>query len=156
MDKSKVLDALLSALEEELRNAISASQDAADYATNEESRAESRWDTQGLEASYLAAGHAGQARHWAEAIDELKAERLDFLRKYETISLGAFFECEMDGARQRFIFAGTAGGQVLAVNGGEVTVITKSSPLAHRVVGHRAGDAFELPNGRAGRVLAVE
>ena len=53
-------------------------------------------------------------------------------------------------------FAGMAGGQVLEVDGGEVTVITKHSPLAHCVVGHRAGDSFELPNGRPGRVLSVE
>ena len=53
MDKSHFFQCLLATLREELLHAVNASKDAAEYATNEESRAESQWDTQGLEASYL-------------------------------------------------------------------------------------------------------
>ena len=70
MDKSHFFQRLLATLREELLHAVNASKDAAEYATNEESRAESQWDTQGLEASYLAAGQATQARQWAEAVEE--------------------------------------------------------------------------------------
>ena len=56
IDKSHFFQRLLATLREELLHAVNASKDAAEYATNEESRAESQWDTQGLEASYLAAG----------------------------------------------------------------------------------------------------
>ena len=75
MNKTRFFNALLDKLREEVRLAVEASKDAAEYATNEESRAESQWDTQGLEASYLAAGQAGQARQWAEAIEELQEDR---------------------------------------------------------------------------------
>ena len=70
MDKALFYQTLINTLESELKHAIDASKDAADYATNEEAKAESQWDTQGLEASYLAAGQADQARQWAEAIEE--------------------------------------------------------------------------------------
>ena len=83
----------LESLRKELLLAVEASQDAADYATNDESRADSQWDTQGLEASYLAAGQAGMAKKWAESIEELQSERELLLERKERVELGALFEC---------------------------------------------------------------
>ena len=68
MDKARFFQCLLSTLREEVLHAINASKDAAEYATNEESRAESQWDTQGLEAYALPASHACQAPQWAKTI----------------------------------------------------------------------------------------
>ncbi|HLS28905.1 MAG TPA: hypothetical protein VK041_09660, partial [Opitutales bacterium] len=75
MDKNDLLEALIGTLKEELRKSVDASKDAAGYATDDQARAESKWDTQGIEASYLAAGQAGQARQWAEAISLLEQTR---------------------------------------------------------------------------------
>lgn len=156
MDKTRFFNALIEKLRHELLAAVNASRDAADYATNEESRAESQWDTQGLEASYLAAGQASQARAWAEAIEELQSEREDLLRKNTTISLGALFRCDLDGSEEIFFLAGTAGGQVIKVNDLEVTVITPQSPLAGKLLGLRVGESTRLPNGLIWQVLAIE
>ncbi len=156
MDKSQFFNRLLETLREECRQAIEASKDAAEYATNEESKAESQWDTQGLEASYLAAGQAGQARQWAETIETLQSEREALLRPNQSIALGALFSCEMGGSVEWFFFAGVAGGQVIRTERAEVTVITARSPLVHRLSQLRAGALFRLPNGDSGRVLTVE
>jgi hypothetical protein len=156
MDKALFFQCLLAKLREEVRHAIDASKDAAEYATNAESRAESQWDTQGLEASYLAAGQASQARQWAEAIDELQSEREDLLRANDQIALGALFSCDFGDSVEHFFFAGVAGGQTVSIDGAEVTVITAQSPLAGRLRGRRAGDSFRLPNGSIGQVLTVE
>lgn len=156
MNKTLFFNALLGKLREEVRLAVEASKDAAEYATNEESRAESQWDTQGLEASYLAAGQAGQARQWAEAIEELQSEREDLLKPNDRVSLGALFHCELGGSEEVFFFAGVAGGQVIELDGVEVTVITSHCALAGRVRGLKAGDSFYLPNGTAGTILSVE
>ncbi len=75
MDKKGVLKALIASLEAEVQKAIAASKDAASYATDEEARAESQWDTQGIEASYLAAGQAEQARQSARALEALQGQR---------------------------------------------------------------------------------
>jgi hypothetical protein len=45
---------------------------------------------------------------------------------------------------------------VITIDHVEVTVITSQSPLAARVRGLKVGDDFILPNGAAGRILAVE
>lgn len=131
---------------------LAASKDAADYATNDEAKAESQWDTQGLEASYLAAGQASQAKQWADAIEELQSEREDLLRPKATVSLGALFSCEFTDAVEYFFFAGVAGGQSISVDNCLVTVVTPHSPLAMRLLGKKVGDLFVLPNGNEGMV----
>ena len=156
MDKSQFFSHLLETLRDECLHAIEASKDAADYATNEESKAESQWDTQGLEASYLAAGQASQARQWAEVVEELQSEREELLKPNADVSLGALFSCDMGGDLEWFFFAGVAGGQVIKTYHGEVTVITAQSPLAARLRGRKEGDPFMLPNGSYGQVLSVE
>lgn len=156
MDKAKFFQCLLATLREEVLHAVNACKDAAEYATNEESRAESQWDTQGLEASYLAAGQASQARQWADSIEELQSEREDLLKPNSQVSLGALFSCDFGDSVEYFFFAGTAGGQTISMDDHEVTVITAQSPLAGRLLGRKAGDSFRLPNGSIGQVLTVE
>jgi len=155
MDKADFFNALIASLRAEFQDAVAASKDAADYATDEESRAESQWDTQGLEASYLAAGHAGQARQWALAVEELQSEREDLLKPNDRVSLGALFRCEIGGEAESFFFAGVAGGQTVDVDGQRVTVVTPSSRLAATLLGLRAGQTFKLPSGVSGRVLEI-
>ena len=156
MNKAAFFNTLIITLREEALHAVKASQDAADYATNEESRAESQWDTQGLEASYLAAGQEGQAKQWADAVEELQSERDDLLKTNTDISLGALFKADLGGVEEVFFLAGVAGGQVIQVDNIAVTVITAQSPLAARVRGLKIGETFTLPNGKLGEILAIE
>ena len=156
MDKAQFFQCLLSTLRQEVHNAVNAAKDAAEYATNEESRAQSQWDTQGLEASYLAAGQASQARQWADAIENLQSEREDLLKSNSNVCLGALFSCSFGDYVEYFFFAGTAGGQSILLDGQEVTVITAQSPLAGRLIGLKAGDTFSMPNGSSGQILTIE
>lgn len=156
MDKAQFFQCLLSTLRQEVHNAVNAARDAAEYATNEESRAQSQWDTQGLEASYLAAGQASQARQWADAIENLQSEREDLLKSNSNVCLGALFSCSFGDSVEYFFFAGTAGGQSILLDGQEVTVITAQSPLAGRLIGLKAGDSFSMPNGSSGQILTIE
>ena len=111
----------------------------------------SQWDTQGLEASYLAAGQASQARQWAEVVEELQSEREVLLKPNSDISLGALFYCDMGGELEWFFFAGVAGGQVIQTEQGEVTVITAQSPLASRLRGRKVGIRLCCPTEARGR-----
>lgn len=156
MDKSQFFNRLIETLREECLHAVQASKDAADYATNEESRAESQWDTQGLEASYLAAGQASQARQWADSVQELQSEREDLLKPSTAIGLGALFSCDFGDGPEWYFFAGVAGGHVVPTERGDVTVITSHSPLAARLLSLKAGESFSLANGNTGKVLSAE
>ncbi|MGE9297349.1 MAG: hypothetical protein ACQKBV_13785 [Puniceicoccales bacterium] len=156
LTKADVVAALIAALESELIAADHASRDAAAYATDEESRAESQWDTQGLEASYLAAGQAGHARDIANALNLIKGNRFDLEHACTSVKTGALVECRLGRGREWFYFAPVGGGETVSIEETEVTVITPDSPLAHALVGHSEGDDFKLPNGVAGQVLTVK
>ena len=156
MNKAMFYELFLESLRKELLLAVEASQDAADCATNDESRADSKWDTQGLEASYLAVGQAGMAKKWAEAIEELQSERELLLERKERVELGALFECAFEAGSDHFFFAGVAGGQEVRIESKTVTIVSPQSPLAHRLLGLRLGDNFVLPNGKFSRLLSVE
>ncbi|MCC5833678.1 MAG: hypothetical protein JJU20_03005 [Opitutales bacterium] len=155
IDKVAVLNALMKRLTEELDEAIAASRDAAAYATNEESRAESKWDTQGLEASYLAAGQAGQAREWAQAMQTIRAQRESLLAKKERVLLGALVECEVDGETDCYFITPAAGGQDLSIEGHPVTTITMQSPMAQKIQNRKEGDSFILSNGLKGMIKRI-
>ena len=156
MNKNAVLDAVIDLLKEDLRKSVNASRDAADYAKHEEARSESKWDTQGLEASYLAAGQAGQARQWAEAVTVLEGFREVLLQPRTDIGSGALVTCDFGGVEEVFFFAPAAGGLVVSVEGVEVTVITPQSPVAVRMAGLCAGEELPPGPGAAGRIKRVE
>lgn len=153
IEKEDVVAELVRALQLEVEQAVGASRDAADYATNEEARAESQWDTQGLEASYLAAGQADQARQWAEALETVQRSREALSAPKAEVTIGALFRCDLNGAAECFFLAPVAGGLVLTVGEVKVTVVTPQSPLAGRLIGKRSGDGFALANGAVGSVV---
>ena len=156
MNKSDVLQSLIESMEAELRKMVAASKDAADYATNEEARAESKWDTQGLEASYLAAGQAEQARQLREGIELLQSSRDRLLQPQTDVTLGALVQCDFGGETENFFLAPAGGGHVLEVDGEAVTVVTLQSPIVSRLLGKRAGEGFSLANGAGGMVGEVK
>ncbi|TVR54864.1 MAG: hypothetical protein EA425_01200 [Puniceicoccaceae bacterium] len=155
MDKTKLLDALLASLKAELAGAVAASKDAAAYATNEESRAESQWDTQGIEASYLAAGQASQAGQWAHAIEVLEQARNELVGERIAVLPGALVRCRLGGGVETFFLAPAAGGHVLEIDGEEITVISPHSPIAERMMNRSPEETFPLPSGATGLVLEV-
>lgn len=156
MDKSEFYNELIETLRGEFTIAVNASRDAAAYATNEESRANSKYDTQGLEASYLAAGQASQARRWAEMVERLQSERNALLQPRQKVVLGALFYCSLAATVEWFFFSPVAGGQVIRMGELDVTVITPDSPLATRLRGLALGDSVVLPNGQLVRILWLE
>jgi len=155
MDKKKILRAVVAELEEELRRQLAAQQTAAAGATHAEARAETKWDTCGLEQSYLARGHAKQF--------ELLARQVEVLRKFvlpdfsgKPIASGALVETELDGETLLFFLLECGGGTELRIDGREITVITPESPVGAALTGKRQGDAYSFRAGLAGEIRRVE
>lgn len=134
---------------------MAASRDAAAYATDEEARAESKWDTQGLEASYLAAGQASLARELAGAQETLRAHRPAMTMAQAAVGVGAFVCCEVEGSIDGYYLVPAAGGIDLMVEGFQVTTVSLQTPVGRALRGKRAGEPYQLPNGLTGRVVSV-
>lgn len=157
-DKAQLVEALDDALLAELNAAINASRDAASYATDEESRATSKWDTQGLEASYLAAGQAQQARELDSARLRLRGIAAELSAPKTHASLGALIRCTLGKSSLPEYFwlvpEGT-GGRELKADNRTITCLNAQSPLGRTLLGKSAGDDFTLPNGVPGTIQSI-
>ncbi|QHI69628.1 GreA/GreB family elongation factor [Tichowtungia aerotolerans] len=154
MNKTTILEALLEKLEEDLRRLQAANADASAGATHSEARAETKWDTCGLEASYLARGHAQQFKALAADVYELRALKLlSFAGK--SVDAGALVEVEQAKDVFLFFLLPCGGGTELMVEGREVTVITPESPVGAALIGKREGDSYSFRAGLTGKILKV-
>jgi transcription elongation GreA/GreB family factor len=154
MHKSDILTAILKELDDELRRFQGANKEASASATDSEFKAESQWDTGGLEASYLARGYAQQFARMSEQAKRLRAfSPPDFSGK--AIGTGALVECDLDGFTSMIFLLPCAGGLDLVLDEHEITTVTPDSPLGKTLMGKRQGDAYTLPSGMTGRIRQV-
>ena len=159
MNKRDLLARIVAKLQSELALLTTAALATHAEATDEENKAEDKYDTRGLEASYLAHGQSKAAEEAAQALAQFQALNLRDFAPGEPIGLGAFVT--LDGGREKnFYFIGPrAGGtEIEMAQSYSVLVITPQSPLDRQLVGRRQGDAVTLELGgrrTTSRILAV-
>ena len=145
MNRYKLLKYIISELTEVHQTAISAAKRAHNTATDKESIAENKYDTFGLEASYLA---EGQARRVAQCEKDLMqfSELLNADESNKTaIGIGTFVTLEDQFTVKLHLFLGpAAGGLKIIYNDKEILLITVTSPLGKALIGLSEGDEFEL------------
>jgi len=154
MNKPALLRAIITELESDLRRQQAANQQASAGATDGEARAETKWDTCGLEASYLARGHAMQFKALAADVHELRAFTVPVFTGLPA-GLGALIEVDMDKEKLLFFLLPCAGGTELCFDSRNVTVITPSSPIGAALFDKKKGDKFSFRAGSSGKVLSV-
>src|SRR5579871_4171455 len=135
MNKSLLLKEIVAALGESLEVLERAARASHNEATHESSRAESKYDTRGLEAAYLAGGQARQAR---EIMDSMKLYSSLATRDFgpgDLIDLTAVVKLDTDGSPFLYFIGPKSGGVEVQFNGEEITVITLQSPLGQNLVG---------------------
>ena len=156
MNKPFVHQLILDKLRIDLDIAERAAQTAYETATHEENIAENKYDTLGLEASYLA---AGQAKRVEEIRHSLNLCQNLILRAYDDqrgIEVGALLGLEDDKRREQWLFlAPDAAGLKVDVVGQLVTVITPRSPLGKSLLGKFEGDEVEILVAGARQQFAV-
>ena len=154
MKKTTINQTLLAELENDLRRLQAANKDASAGATSSEARAETKWDTCGLEASYLARGHAQQFKALAANVHELRAFTAPSF-KDAPIDVGALVEVQQAGETMLFYLLPCGGGTELVVEGREVTVITPESPVGAALLGKLSGDSYSFRAGLTGNIIKV-
>ena len=124
-------------------------------ATDEQSRAENKYDTRGLEASYLAHGQSRQVIETEQAREQFLALSPRGFGPDEPIGVGALIELEYEGERLWYFLGPAAGGTEVASDGREVLVITPQSPVGQRLIGERRHAAVEMGMGRTRTVYRI-
>lgn len=154
MDKRAVLDRIVDRLRAELELYLKAARTAHAEATDEQSRAENKYDTRGLEASYLARGQSQQARDLEAAIAQFAALPARTHAPGSPLGIGDLVEVRSGGAADLFYIGPAAGGTEVEEEGREVTVVTPQSPLGSQLVG-RPPEGLTVRLGNAPRPARV-
>ncbi len=156
VNKTALIRNLTAVLREVLDAGTRAARASSEAATDQDSKAENKYDTRNLEASYLARGQAFRVAEAAEALNELELLPARPFQSGQPIGTGALVT--LKGADETFhcFLSPAAGGTEVEVDGVKVMVITLSSPLGAKLKGRKAGDRFEMQPGRPASAVVIE
>ena len=144
MNKKQLILKVIEQLTSELELYTRAARAAHAEATHEQSKAEHKYDTRGLEASYLAHGQSKQAAEIEKAIQEFQQLNPRHFGPEDPIDLGAVVELENKRDRSHYLMAPRGGGMDVFHEKREILVITPQSPLGSQLVGKKQGDRLKL------------
>jgi transcription elongation GreA/GreB family factor len=159
MNKRALIRKIIARLTDELAVYFRAANASRAEATHEQNKAESKYDTRGLEASYLARGQSRQAAEIESAIAEFEKLAARQLADGEAIDIGALVELEHGGENSFYFLGPRAGGTEVVHEKREILVITPQSPLGEQLLGKKQGDQPQLNFGgakQATRIVSVE
>lgn len=144
MKKRNLIQAVIDQLRADLQLYHRAAVAARAEATHEQSKAEHKYDTRGLEASYLARGQSRQVAEIEAAIE--KFEKLDprDLTAAEPIDVGAVVELTSGKEKNLYFIGPRAGGTEVVFEKKEILVITPESPLGSQLIGKKQGEKHRL------------
>jgi transcription elongation GreA/GreB family factor len=148
LNKTDLLPAILAALDRELAGYALSARSAHEEATHEQSKAENKYDTRGLEASYLARGQSKQAAETEEARRQFETLSLRAFGPADPLDLGALVELSAAGEQLHYFLGPRAGGTEVRLGKKEIIVITPTSPLGQQLLGKRQGESVEMPRDR--------
>ncbi len=137
MEKEEIVRRVIEYLEQDLETISKAALESAESATDEEVKAESQYDTRGLETSYLA---SGQAHHAKELREELEAYNcLEIKESGIDCAIGSLVTTMSPVGKKRYFIGPAQGGLEFEDEQGKIIVVTPKSPLGHDMIGHRVG-----------------
>lgn len=142
-------------LSTELASLTRAAQGAFAAATDPDSRAENKYDTRTLEASYVARGQAQRVAELQEAVRAFGALSGSALEPGAAITLGALVSLETPEERAHYFLGPFAGGTEIVHEGKEIVIITPASALGQKLIGRREGETIALRPGVSATVVAV-
>jgi transcription elongation GreA/GreB family factor len=144
MNKTKLVEKIISQLLAELELYVKAATASRAEATHEQSKAESKYDTRGLEASYLARGQSKQMAEIERSLEEFKMLATRKFGAKDPIDLTALVELEGKHERSIYFIGPRAGGTEVIHEKKEVLVITPQSPLGQQLMGRKMGDRLKI------------
>lgn len=155
MNKPDLIKKIVAQLAGGLELYYHAARAARDEATHEQNKAENKYDTRGLEASYLARGQSRQAAETEKDIQQFESLAVRPFEPKEPIALGALVELESKDGRSFYFIGPRAGGTEVVHDEKEVLVITAQSPLGQQLLGKKQGDRFLFPAAAKGNNYRV-
>lgn len=135
MQKTDIVQAIIAVIEDELASATRSAKETADEATDDESRPENKYDTRGLEASYVASAQAYYAKDLHDALQAYRNLSSQNQKASNLIAIGSLVTTLSNNGREQFFIGPARGGLEIS----DITVLTPSSPLGSKLIGKTMG-----------------
>ncbi len=153
--KQELLNELITKMKTEMQDLETAAKATKDFATDQEFKAESKYDTRSLEASYLASAEAKRVEDLKLEIQMLEEVDLSASEKLGEITIGSLVNLRHQDQERSYFLIPTAGGTMLKMGEKAVLVVSVFSPLGDAVLGLKAGDEFEIETPKETRTYQV-
>jgi transcription elongation GreA/GreB family factor len=148
MNKKKFVENVICHLKSKLAEACIAADNAHKAATDDQSVAETQYDTLAIESSYLAEGQSRRITEFQLAIQRYKDLPLTNFTDDDAIAIGAMVQISSNKIRQHWFFIGpNSGGFRTMIDDLNVTVITPYSPMGIALLGKYQGDDVYMKQG---------
>ena len=144
MNKQLIFEKFKTELENNLKLAVQAAQNTYQDATHEDSKAENKYDTRGLEASYLAGAQAKRATELKEALTVITILKLRIFSEDTPIAITALIELKSSEKNMWILLVPKGGGQNIVFSGHTIQTVTPESPLGANLVGKILDDEITL------------
>jgi len=145
INKQALVILIVNELQQELNQAINAANQAHAAAVDDQSVAETQYDTLAIEASYLAEGQSRRVQELQTAINDYQKLNLLMFDINKPIALTALVQVAADSQAQHWFFIGpAAGGFRCLLDQQHITVITPQSPMGLALIGKFQDDDIEV------------
>ncbi len=144
-NKQQLVNIIIDSLRQQLHEAIAAANEAHAAAVDDQSVAETQYDTLAIEAGYLAEGQSRRVTEFQQAIDAYQAlTRFSFDEKSK-VTIGSLVQLAADITKNHWFFIGpAAGGFRCQLSEQNITVITPASPMGVALLGKQQDDDVEV------------
>lgn len=145
MSKQHIVQQLTEQINIQLNTMTEAAKASHDASTGEEAKAEGKYDTRGLEASYLAEAQAEQCRKLEHSLRVFKSLEYEDLPAGSAIEPSALVETELNGTIAYYLLTPCAGGMTIEYEGFDLTTLSPEAPLYQSLLGHHTGEKLDHP-----------
>lgn len=153
--KQKLLTELIDKMKTEMHELEAAAKSNKDFATDQEFKAESKYDTRSLEASYLASAEMSRVEDLKLDIQMLEEVDLEISQTSSEVCIGSLVELSHKEQVRSYFLIPTAGGTLMNVEGKAVLVVSVFSPLGDAILGLKVGEDFEVETPKETRTYKI-
>ncbi len=144
-----------SKIAEELKAITDAAKNTYDIATHEENKPENKYDTRGLEASYLAGAQAQRVSDMKDVLIVFENFKIKDFTDQDAIGPTALVEVCLNEKTSFVLIMPKGGGQSTLFEGQAIQVITPDSPLGRTLIGKHTGDLVTFEAGQKTREYEI-
>lgn len=144
MNKKLIFEALKVEIEKNLKLALAAAQNTYSIATHEDSKAENKYDTRGLEASYLAGAQAERVVDLRDTLGSILNLGFKIFSSENKIALTALVKIQSESKTNWILLLPKGGGQSFKYDEKNIQVVTPESPLGQALIGRQTNDEIQI------------